>query len=152
MVRLGPGWDSVSGGEDMRWRLGAHLPPARHCLLVQSRSLLRAMVCDLCAKRDARDVSPLACPSGAPLRGSEQDHGNPCTAQAKVDKEGQVRVCGFEPAKALVRGLPLPLPLSFRDRLGYQLQVLSPIEGVGQTTKWPATAGARPQIDWLRCG
>ncbi|KAI9460769.1 hypothetical protein HD554DRAFT_2041530 [Boletus coccyginus] len=67
-------------------------------------------------------------------------------------RRGRVRACGFEPAKALVRGLPLPLPLSFRDRLGYQLPILSPIEGVGQTTKWPATAGARPWIDWLRCG
>ncbi|KAI9454937.1 hypothetical protein HD554DRAFT_2042922 [Boletus coccyginus] len=48
----------------------------------------RAMVCDLCAKRDARAVSPLACPSGAPLQGSEPDHGKPCTVQAEVDKEG----------------------------------------------------------------
>ncbi|KAI9572244.1 hypothetical protein HD554DRAFT_1657895 [Boletus coccyginus] len=46
------------------------------------------MVCDLCAKRDARAVSPLACPSGAPLQGSEPDHGKPCTVQAEVDKEG----------------------------------------------------------------
>ncbi len=37
---------------------------------------------------------------------------------------------GFEPAKALVRGLPLPRPSSFRDHLGC-LPVLWPIRGVG---------------------
>ena len=37
---------------------------------------------------------------------------------------------GFEPAKALVRGLPLPRPPSFRDHLG-RLPVLWPIRGVG---------------------
>jgi len=57
---------------------------------------------------------------------------NHVQVQVEVDKEGRVRACGFEPAKALVRGLPLPLPLSSRDCLGYQLPILSPIKGVGQ--------------------
>jgi len=39
--------------------------------------------------------------------------------------------------------------MSFRDCLGYQLPISSLIEGVGQTTKWPAMPGAQPQIDWL---
>lgn len=43
-------------------------------------------------------------------------------------KERTVR--GFEP---LVRGLPLPQLLPIRDRLGYQLPVLRPIGGVGQS-------------------
>ncbi|KAI9567994.1 hypothetical protein HD554DRAFT_2328792 [Boletus coccyginus] len=85
--------------------------------------------------RSMREKGRSGCPSGAPLQRSELDYGKPRTVQAEVDKEGRVRACGFEPAKALVRGLPLPLPLSFRDRLGYQLPILSPIEGVGQTTK-----------------
>ncbi|KAI9566801.1 hypothetical protein HD554DRAFT_2039954 [Boletus coccyginus] len=47
-----------------------------------------------------------------------KDHGPKGHGQAGVDKEVRVRACGFEPAKALVRGLLLPLPPSFRDHLG----------------------------------
>ncbi|KAI9455056.1 hypothetical protein HD554DRAFT_2036671 [Boletus coccyginus] len=112
------------------------------------KTMARRPWCAIYVRRGTLGLSVHSpCPSSAPLRGSEPDHGEPCTVQAEVDKEGWVRACGFEPAKTLVRGLPLPLPLSFRDRLGYQLPILSPVEGVGQTTKWPATAGARPQID-----
>ena len=39
---------------------------------------------------------------------------------------------GFEPAKALVRGLPLPQPPSYRDHLGC-LAVLRSVRGVGQS-------------------
>ena len=51
--------------------------------------------------------------SGTPLLRS-----GPCTIHAGTGKGW-----GFKPAKALVRGLPLPLSVSFQGRLGnYQLQ------------------------------
>ncbi len=57
---------------------------------------------------------------------------------------------GFEPAKALVRGLPLPRPPSFRAHLE-RLPVLRPIRGVGQVPL-AGTRVARPLIDWLQLG
>ena len=76
---------------------------------------------------------------------------------------------GFEPAKVLVRGLPLPRPLSHPNSFRV-LPVLRPIRGVG-TWHLPSTGNctpatgiyrisadsvsshmARPLIDWLLIG
>ena len=67
-----------------------------------------------------------------------------CTVRVDAGEGERVRACGFEPAKALVRGLLLPQLLPFQLRLGYQLPPLRPIRGVG--------ARARPLIWWLQMG
>ena len=115
----------------------------------------RALGCGLCAKRRAlgclpaclestRHTAPLTRPSDVPLRGSGPGQGSACTVRVEAGEGERVRACGFEPAKALVRGLLLPQPPPFQLRLGYQLPPFRPIRGVG--------ARARPLIRWLQMG
>ena len=66
---------------------------------------------------NARHAAPLICPSGATLRGSGLGYVSACTVREEEGEDEQCR-CGFEPVKALIRGLPLPQPRSFQGCLG----------------------------------